>query len=589
MWWLPTSGPARIFELGAPHSADGLAFGDGSLWIASGADDRVLRLDPRTGRIVAQISIAAVPQARVASPYGIAVGDGAVWVTDALADTVSRVDPRLNAVTATIPVGRRPTRVAVSNGAAWVLNAGDGTVSRIDPDRNLVSATIHVGGDATGIAAGLGSVWVTVGGGPPRGGTSPRPAAVSALSSPSCPGLVTGPGGRADLLIASDLPTYLGGAQPEPLITDMRAAIRLVLQQRGFRAGRYRIGYQACDDSRPNEGADPQLCASNARAYALDPGLVGVIGTYNSFCSGIELPALNSAPGGPVAMISPSNTYVGLTHSGPATAADEPDRYYPTGTRNFVRLPAADDYQSAGIDLFLKQLGRKRLYLLDDGSGTGYAGSTYARRSAAILGLTIVGATTWDPNAPSYLPLARQIAHAGADAVLLSGCICSNGGKLVTDLRSVLRTSTTLIGTDNFGTSEGFIHTHRFDGLYISVAGLPARALPGTGKAFLSRLFPGRALDNVDEGVAYAAQATEILLDAIARSDGTPASITRQLIGGVFGESITGSVSFNSHGDPTAAPISIYRVDSNLPPEPRVGAQGLALDRVVKPDANDLG
>ena len=52
-------------------------------------------------------------------------------------------------------------------------------------------------------------------------------------------------------------------------------------------------------------------------------------------------------------MISPSATYVGLTHAGPATAADEPDRYFPTGARSLVRLLGADDYQSAGIDLFL--------------------------------------------------------------------------------------------------------------------------------------------------------------------------------------------------------------------------------------------
>jgi branched-chain amino acid transport system substrate-binding protein len=151
----------------------------------------------------------------------------------------------------------------------------------------------------------------------------------------------------------------------------MHAAIRLVIEQHGFRAGRYWIGYQACDDSRPNEGMDPNLCASNARAYALDPRLIGVSGSYDSACSGIELPSLNAAPGGPVAMISPSNSYVGLTHEGPATAAGESDLYYPTGARNFVRLVAADDHQSAGIDLFLKQERHTRLYLLNDGEGTG--------------------------------------------------------------------------------------------------------------------------------------------------------------------------------------------------------------------------
>jgi hypothetical protein len=60
------------------------------------------------------------------------------------------------------------------------------------------------------------------------------------------------------------------------------------------------------------------------------------------------------------------------------------------------------------------------------------------------------------------------------------------------------------------------------------------------------------------------------------------------LIAAVSREPITGGVSFDAHGDPTPAPIAIYRVDSRLPAEPRLGVQGLALDRVVEPNANDL-
>jgi hypothetical protein len=170
-------------------------------------------------------------------------------------------------------------------------------VTRIDPLRDAVVATLPVGADATGIAAGLGGVWVSVGGGPPRATSRPVQGPMSVLSSPSCSPLVGG-GRGAELLIASDLPTSLGGPGPEPLIADARAAIRLVLQQHGFRAGRYRIAYQACNDSRPNEGADPALCAANARAYALDTSLIGVIGAYNSGCTGVELPTINAAPSG---------------------------------------------------------------------------------------------------------------------------------------------------------------------------------------------------------------------------------------------------------------------------------------------------
>lgn len=284
-------------------------------------------------------------------------------------------------------------------------------------------------------------------------------------------------------------------------------------------------------------------------------------------------------------MISPSNTYVGLTHPGPATAADEPERYYPTSARSYVRLVAADDYQSAAIILFLKQLGRRRLYLLDDGEGTGYAAAVYAEQAARKLTLTLAGTAVWNTTATSYRSLARRIARSHADAVLLSGCICSNGRKLVTDLRSVLGVNVTLIGTDNFTGSDDFRHGagDAFNGLYVSTAGRPAAALPVRGQRFLAQLASGRSLQDIDPYAAYAAQATEILLDAIAKSNGTRASVTSHLLATKAADGFVSAVSFDANGDPASTPIAIYRVDSQAPYDPHRSVQGLVLDRVIEP------
>jgi YVTN family beta-propeller protein len=577
-----SAGRRRVLNLGAQHAADGIAIGAGGVWVASGSDDRVLRLDPRTGRVVAAIRITATPQARLASPYGVAVGYGSVWVTDALSNTVSRIDPRFNAVQATISVGRRPTRVAVGEGGIWVLSAGDGSVARIDPRSDAVTARVHVGPGASDLAAGEGRIWVTVGGGAPRiGGRRPPPRAVP-LTAPGCSTLVRGPG-APQLLIASDLPTYVPGPSPEPLILDARAAIRLVLREHGFRAGRFRIGYQACDSSTRAAGPSPQRCAQNARAYALDPSVVGVMGPFHSFCTEVELPTLDAAPGGPVAVISPTNTYVGLTRSGPSTAADEPERYYPAGVRNYARLTAPDDEQSAAVATFLHELGRRRLYLLDDDEPTGFAGAVYAARAAGATGLAVAGHAVWHAGGRSYRPLARRIARTGADAVLLSGCICTDGGRLVRDLRAVLGNRVTLIGTDNFTAQGGFLHAHGvFDGIYITTAGRPPEALPAA-RSLLARLAPLRPPEQIDPSTAYAAQAAEVLLRAIAASDGSRASVTRALLATRLWDGPTGTVSFDRVGDPSPAPFAVYRVDSHTPPRGHRGVAGEVLDRVVEP------
>jgi len=572
--------------LPASHSIDGIAVDENTVWVASGADDRVLRIDPRSGSIVAEIPIAATPEARVASPYGIAVGYGSVWVTDALSNTVSEIDPKLKAVAATIPVGTRPTRIAVGAGAVWIVNAGDGTVTRIDPRRHAAVATIDVGEALTGIAAGLGGVWVTVAGGSPAEAGHAVASPVRTLPLSSCSPIVHGDG-SPDLLIASELPAFAAPRVPNPIVADMRAAILGALRQHGFRAGRYRLGYQACDDSSARSGPLPELCAANARSYALNESVVGVLGTYSSGCSGIELPILNAARAGPVPMVSPTNTYAGLTHAGPATAADEPDRYHPIGSRNYVRLVAPDDEQGAAIALFLEQQGRRRVFLLDDGEGTGFAGASYVARAARGLGLPIVGWSSWRMTAPGYRPLAQRIKGSRADAVVLSGCACANGFRLVTDLRDAIGPGPTLIGTDNFTLSgDEFRTTFGRVGLFSARAGRAPELLPRAGQRLLAQVAGQRETDDVDADVAYAAEAANVLIDAIARSDGTRVSVTRALFATDLRDSLVGPIAFDANGDAIPAPITIYRIQATVPRRSHREVPGTIPERTIEPPAS---
>ena len=51
-------------------------------------------------------------------------------------------------------------------------------------------------------------------------------------------------------------------------------------------------------------------------------------------------------------MISPANTLVCITEGEPGCAADEPDKYYPGGTRNYARVAPHDAYQGAAMAEF---------------------------------------------------------------------------------------------------------------------------------------------------------------------------------------------------------------------------------------------
>ena len=138
-------------------------------------------------------------------------------------------------------------------------------------------------------------------------------------------------------IIASDLP--LQGAN-RPQTTQMSNAIRYLLKTKWhWKAGKYKIGYQSCDDSTAQAGKwDAAKCTSNASAYAADKTVIGVVGTFNSGCAKLEIPIVNRARPGPLGMVSPSNTAVGLTVSGLGANPGEPDIYYPTGKRNYARV-----------------------------------------------------------------------------------------------------------------------------------------------------------------------------------------------------------------------------------------------------------
>ena len=105
--------------------------------------------------------------------------------------------------------------------------------------------------------------------------------------------------GDPDFLIASDLP--LQGAN-RALTTQMADAVEFVLKQHDWKAGDKNIGFQSCDDATAQAGSwDSAKCSSNARAYANNETVLGVVGTFNSGCAKLEIPVANRAPNGPLA------------------------------------------------------------------------------------------------------------------------------------------------------------------------------------------------------------------------------------------------------------------------------------------------
>ena len=385
-------------------------------------------------------------------------------------------------------------------------------------------------------------------------GAIARPSA-SPLPASSCSAIQNGSG---QYLIASDLPLQGSGRTQT---SQMTRAIKFILNQHGWKAGKYSLAYQSCDDSTAQAGKwDSGKCSANANAYAQNSSVVGVIGTFNSGCAEIIIPVLNRAANGPIAMVSPANTYVGLTHGGPGTAAGEPGKYYPTGKRNYARVVAADDYQGAADALLTKSLGIKKVFILNDKEAYGLGVATNFRNAAKKLGITISGFTAWDGKASSYEALATKIKSSGATGVFLGGLICENGGKLIKDI-AANAPGVKILSPDGFTPVSAVVQEagSAAEGMTVSVAGLPNSALKGAGKAFV-KAFTKADKRAPDPYSVYAAQAAEALIAAIKQSNGSRSDVAKQLFKINIANGILGKVSFNANGDVTSNPVTIYRI-----------------------------
>jgi branched-chain amino acid transport system substrate-binding protein len=428
------------------------------------------------------------------------------------------------------------------------------------------------------------------GSGGSTGGAGASGGSVEALPASSCTGIEFKGEGEPDALIVSDLPMQ-GSSRTQTV--QMVKAIRYVLEQRSWKAGDLNIAYQVCDDATAQAGKwDSGKCSSNAQAYAGNDAVIGVIGTFNSGCAAIEIPGLNQAANGAIAMVSPANTYVCLTEGGPGCDDSEPDKYYPSGTRNYVRVVANDAFQGAAVAEFAQSQGIKNVYILNDKEAYGLGVATNFRNAAESLGIKVAGFAAWDPKASSYEALMRQVKSSGADALFLGGLVDENGAQVIKDKVSVLGPNdgaVKLLAPDGF-TQQSTIDESGVDnarGMFLSIAGVPIEELTGDGKTFVEAFRKELGDQPVDPYAAYGAQAAVVLLDAIERAGGADrAKIVEELFNTTIEGGILGDFEIGESGDPQQGSggvvgFTIYRAEEELKTETTLSPKQDTVDAAL--------
>jgi branched-chain amino acid transport system substrate-binding protein len=373
-----------------------------------------------------------------------------------------------------------------------------------------------------------------------------------ALVASACAGAgIPGPAGGGTIKVVSSLPmTGPSLGQTQTIVN----AIKMAFEEVNYKVGNFTIEYEALDDATPaRQNWDTAKEAENARKAVDDQRVVAYIGTYNSGAAAVSIPILCQAN---LAMISPANTYPGLTKKGaPGTEASEPDKYYPGGCkRNYSRVVPADDLQGAVGARWMKELGvTGGVYILHDNELYGKGLADVFRAEAQKQGIREVG-YEGAPKADNFRTLANKVAASNADWVYYSGLTANNGGFLLRDLKAA-KSTLKFMSVDGVAESTFLEQAGAAaEGQYITFGGIPASAYTGAPKAWADK-FTAKYGGKAEVYTIYGYESAKVVLAALQKAGAKAndrATVRDAIMGTKDFEGVLGQKwSFNAEGDTT--------------------------------------
>jgi branched-chain amino acid transport system substrate-binding protein len=372
-----------------------------------------------------------------------------------------------------------------------------------------------------------------------------------------------GGGGGETLNVYSSLP--LQGAS-RPQTTAMVEGIRLALQQQNGKVGDFTIKYTSLDDSTAQAGTwTPEAASANARKVAQDDSAIAYLGEFNSGASAISIPILNEVP---IAQVSPANTAVGLTSDEPGADEGEPEKYYPTGNRHYLRIVPKDTVQGAALASLMKEDGCQNTYILNDKEVYGAGLARNIENSAKEIGLEVLGNEGIDPKAPNFRSLAASMKSAGTDCFVFSGITANGAVQLYKDVHAAMP-DINLYGPDGVAESgfsdpkEGGIPADVQAKTKVTVATLSPDEYPPEGKKFFSDFEAKYNEPNPDPYAIYGYEAMGLVLDT-CKELGSDCSDRQAMIDALFQtkgrKSVLGTYDIDENGDTTLTDYGVYTI-----------------------------
>ena len=149
----------------------------------------------------------------------------------------------------------------------------------------------------------------------------------------------------------------------------------------------------------------------------------------------MSIPILNEAG---VPQNGLTNTAVGLTTDEPGSEPGEPDKYYPSGDRHYVRIVPKDDIQGAALVTMMKQDGCTKAFMINDKEVFGAGLARNIELIAKEQGLDARSPTRGSTRTPRTTARWRERQGKGADCMVYAGITANNAVQLFKDFSAAL-------------------------------------------------------------------------------------------------------------------------------------------------------
>ncbi len=357
---------------------------------------------------------------------------------------------------------------------------------------------------------------------------------------------------KGTLKIVSSLPrTGSANAQTSTIVN----GIKLAIDEVGGNVDGWVIEYADLDDASPQRGNwDGAVELQNANASVKDESIVAYIGTFNSGAAKLSMPTLNKAG---LVMISPANTYPGLTKPGTGEP-NEPKIYRPSGKINYFRVVPTDDLQGVQAADWAYDMGVRKVFILHDRELYGKGITDVFKKQAEKLGIEVMGVEGIDSKAANYRSLVTKIKATSPDLVYFGGTTQSNAGQIAKDLRSGGYEGKYMVPDGCY--EQAFIEAagpeNLNDKTYITFGGLPADKLTGVGADFRAAYVTKHSAEP-EAYAAYGYECARVVLKAIARAATKDrASILEAVTTTKDFDGVLGKWSFDENGDTSSQVMS---------------------------------